>query len=127
MIPAVRLGDKVFRMGLEQLLQLAGPFARDFIAQPGSQKLELQIATKLRAPELWPDLPVLDPRQWEGDPRGFIVRQIIEGMQRHEHLLRVARNLTPEQQAALWQDPSEQAAALRRVMKLDAARARAAG
>lgn len=113
MIPAVRLGSTVFRLGLEQLVRAPAAMPR----VPGSQSLELQIQANLRDPERWGEPPFHDPRWWEHDPRGWTVRSLHEAMQRHEHLARLARNLTPEQHAALWQDPSEQAAALRRVVR----------
>jgi len=123
MIPAVRLGTTVFRMGLAQLVRSPAIMPR----VPGSQGLELQIQANLRDPERWGEPPFHDPRWWRDDPRGFIVRDLDRVWQKREHLLRVSRNLTPEQLAELWQDPSEQAAELRRVMRFDAERARAAG
>lgn len=113
MIPAVRLGTTVFRMGLDQLVRSPAIM----LPVPGSQVLELQIQANLRDPERWGEPPFHDPRWWRDDPRGFAVRDLHTAMQRHRHLLRIARNLTPEQHAELWQDPSEQAAALRRVMR----------
>lgn len=113
MIPAVRLGTAVFRMGLEQLVRSPAVVA----FKPGSEWLELMIEANKRDPERWGEPPIWDARWWRDDPRGFIVRQVIEGMQRRAHLERVARNLTPEQHAQLWQDPSAEAAALRRVVR----------
>jgi hypothetical protein len=126
-IPAVRLGTKVFRMGADQLLFLRGPAAADYIAQPGSQRLELQHQANLRDPERWGEPLFTEPRWWRDDPRGFALRDLNTALQRHQHLLRIARNLTPEQEAALWSDTGAEAAALRRAMALDSARARPAG
>lgn len=111
MIPAVRLGTTVFRMGLEQLVRSPAVVA----LKPGSEWCELMIQANTRDPERWGEPPFCDPRWWRDDPRGFVVRDLDRAWQRRRHLERVARNLTPEQVAALWQDPSEQAAALRRV------------
>jgi hypothetical protein len=120
MIPAVRLGATVFRLGLEQLVR--SPAIMPLV--PGSQNLELNIHAALNLPERWALPPVWDEVWWDW---GHTLWTMGVALQKREHLLRVARNLTLEQQAALWQDPSEQAAALRRVMRLDAERARAAG
>jgi hypothetical protein len=113
MISAVRLGSTVFRMGITQLVRT--PAIMPLV--PGSQSLELQIQANLRDPERWGEPPHHDPRWFEDDPRGFVLRGLHTALQRHQHLERIARNLTPEQHAALWQDQSEQAAALRRVVR----------
>lgn len=113
MIPAVRLGTTVFRLGLEQLVRSPAIMPR----VPGSQSLELQIQANLRDPERWGEPPFHDPRWFADDPRGFVLRDLDRAWQKRQHLERLARNLTPDQEAALWQDPSEQAAALRKVMR----------
>jgi hypothetical protein len=112
-IPAVRIGATVFRMGLEQLVR--SPAVMPLV--PGSQRLELQIQANLRDPERWGEPPFHDPRWWAGDPRGFVLRDLHGAWQRHGHLLRIARNMTPAQHAALWSDTGEQASALRRAMR----------
>lgn len=83
---------------------------------PGSQALELAIRVSLRRPDLacYPG-SIADHWQWGGT--GVLARSIVEGWQRHEHLLRVARNLTPEQREALWSDASPESAELRKVMR----------
>lgn len=113
MIPAVRLGAGRYRMGREQLL--CSPAAMSLL--PGSQHLELLVQANLRDPERWGEPPHHDPRWFEDDPRGIALRTLDAAFQRRLHLERMARNLTPEQRDALWQDTSEQAAALRRVMR----------
>ena len=113
MIPAVRLGSTVFRLGLEQLVCSPAVVA----LKPGSEWLELMTQAGARDPERWGEPPFADPRWFEDDPRGFVLRDLDRAWQRRAHLERVARNLTPEQAAALWQDPSEQAAALRAVVR----------
>lgn len=113
MIPAVRLGTTVFRLGLEQLVRSPAIVA----LKPGSEWLELMTQAGARDPERWGEPPFADPRWWRDDPRGFLVRDLDRAFQRRAHLERLARNLTPEQATALWQDPSDEAAALRRVMR----------
>lgn len=120
MIPAVRLGITVFRMGFDQLVR--APTALRL--RPGSEWWELVIHASLVDPERWAGPPHGHPSRWDW---GFTLRSLVESMQRYEHLRRIVANLTPEQHAELWSDTSEQAARLRRVMRLDAARARAAG
>lgn len=80
----------------------------------GSEWWELVIRGSLAVPERWAGPPHGHPTRWDW---GFTVRSMAEAEQRREHLERLARNMTPEQLAELWQDPSEQAAALRRVMR----------
>jgi len=107
MIAAVRLGTKVFRLGIDQLmLSPAALHART--PRPGSEWLELQIRSVLAAPEHW---------VMQRDERGFDLLSLAQAQQRREHLERVARNLTPEQHAELWQDTSPEAAELRRVLR----------
>ncbi len=115
MILAVRLGSTVFRLGLEQLVRSPAVVA----LKPGSEWCELMVQANLRDPERWGEPPFADPRWWRDDPRGFTVRDLDRAWQARAHLERLARNLTPEQHAALWQDPSEQAAKLRRVLRSD--------
>lgn len=109
MIPAVRLGTAVFRLGLEQLVRAPAALR----LRPGSEWWELVLHGALAAPERWAGPAHGDPLRWDW---GFTARTLDAAFQRRAHLERVARNLTPEQHAALWQDPSEQAAALRRAM-----------
>lgn len=109
MIPAVRLGSTVFRLGLDQLVRAPAAIA----PKPGSEWWELVLYGSLAVPERWAGPPHGDPQRWDW---GFSARSLHEALLRHEHLQRVARNLTLEQQAALWQEASPEAAELRRVI-----------
>lgn len=110
MIPAVRLGTTVFRLGLEQLVRAPAAIRH----RPGSEWWELVLHASLVLPERWGGPPHGAPDRWDWGMTGY---SLGEALAKHDHLLRVARNLTPEQRDAIWQDPSEQAAALRRVMR----------
>lgn len=108
MIPAVRLGATVFRLGLEQLMRTPAVVR----LRPGSEWWELVLHGTLAAPERWGGPAHGDPQRWDW---GATADSLGRAFQRREHLQRVVRNLTPEQQAALWQDTSPQAAELRRM------------
>lgn len=112
MIPAVRLGSHVCRLGLDQLVRAVTPAAARH--RPGSEWWELVIHASLTAPERWAGPQHGHPSRWSWD---FTARTLHDALQRHQHVRRIARNLTPEQQAALWQDTSPQAAELRRAMR----------
>lgn len=108
MIPAVRLGSTVFRLGREQLLQ--SPAAETH--RPGSEWWELVLHGTMTAPERWAGPLHGDPRRWDW---GFTGRSLGEALARHDHLLRIARNLTVEQREALWMTSDPRAAELRRL------------
>lgn len=110
MIPAVRLGSTLFRLGRDQLLLSPAALRH----RPGSEWWELVLHGALINPERWAGPPHGHPTRWDW---GFTLRSLDEARQKREHLERIARNLTPEQLAELWQDPSPQAAALRRAMR----------
>lgn len=80
----------------------------------GSEHAELALHAALRLPERWALPPVWDPSWWDW---GHTLWTIGMSDLQRQHLDRLARNMTPEQLAELWQDPSEQAAALRRVIR----------
>ena len=80
----------------------------------GSEHAELAIHAALVLPERWALPPVWDPGWWDW---GHTLWTIGMSDLQRQHLERLARNMTPEQHAELWQDPSEQAAALRRMMR----------
>ena len=82
--------------------------------RPGSEWWELVVHASLAAPERWAGPRHGAPERWDW---GRTLRTLVDAIQRREHLDRVARNLTPEQQAALWSDPSPEAAELRRVAR----------
>lgn len=86
--------------------------AAPLLPETGSEWCELAIHIGTTRPERWTRLRAED---WDGS--GATVRSLAEATQRHERLLKVARNLTPEQRDALWQDTSPEAAALRRVCR----------
>lgn len=109
MIPAVRLGATVFRMGRSQLVR--APVA--IRPRAGSEWWELVVHATLTAPERWGGPPHGDPRRWDW---GATAHSLGEALARHDHLVRAARNLTPQQLDALWSDVSLEAAQLRRVV-----------
>lgn len=80
----------------------------------GSEHAELALHAALVLPEHWALPPVWDPAWWDW---GHTVWTMGEADARRQHLERLARNMTPDQLAELWQDPSEQAAELRRFMR----------
>lgn len=86
--------------------------AAAFLPQTGSEWCELAIHIGTTRPERWTRLRATD---WDGS--GATVRSLAEATQRHERMVKIARSLTPAQQAALWQDTSPEAAALRRVCR----------
>lgn len=110
MIPGVRLGATVFRMGRDQFVR--APAATR--PRPGSEWWELVIHGTLTAPERWGGPPHGGPRRWDW---GATAYSLGEALARHDHMVRVARNLTPQQLDALWSDMSSEAARLRRAMR----------
>lgn len=80
----------------------------------GSEWWELVLHGALALPERWAGPPHGAPSRWDW---GVTLRSLAEAEQRREHLDRLARNMTPEQHAQLWQDPSPRAAELRRFMR----------
>lgn len=54
-----------------------------------------------------------DPSRWDW---GVTVKSLMLAFKRHEMLVDFARGLTAEQRDALWSDPSEEAARVRRVV-----------
>lgn len=110
MIPAVRLGATVFRLGLEQLVRAPATLRQ----RPGSEWWELVLHGTLTAPERWAGPPHGAMPRWDWGTTGY---SLGEALQRHDHLLRVARNLSPEQRDALWADTDPRAAELRRAMR----------
>lgn len=109
MIPAVRIGATVFRIGIEQLVR--SPAALQL--KPGSEWHELVVHASLAAPERWGGPQHGHPARWDW---GMTGHSLGEELARHDHLLRIVRNLTPEQRDALWSDVSPAAARLREVM-----------
>lgn len=79
---------------------------------PGSQHHELVIAASLRHPELAGPRHG-HPSRWDW---GVTYRSALEAQQRHARLKRFAAQMTPDERAALWSDPSPEAAELRRVV-----------
>lgn len=93
------------------LLPIAAAAAQ-LLPRTGSEWAELAVHVGTRRPERWTRFR---PLEWEGS--GAMVRSLAEAQQRHERLARFARGMTAEQREALWQDPSDEAAELRRVMR----------
>ena len=109
MIPAALLGvspslDPARRARVREVLR----------ERTGSEWWELVIHASLAVPERWGGPPHGHPSRWDW---GWTLLSIAETAQRHEHLQRLARNLTPDQLAELWQDPSDEAAELRRFLR----------
>jgi hypothetical protein len=98
-------------MGIDQLMRAPAAVAA---ARPGSEWWELVLHGTLTEPERWAGPAHGDPRRWDWGTTGY---SLGEALQRHDHLLRVARNLTAEQRDALWSDADPRAAELRRAMR----------
>jgi hypothetical protein len=84
------------------------------LAIPGSQHWESVIAAGLR----WPDAhagPLHgSPARWDW---GVTVRTLAEACQRHAKLVAYAAELTEGQRRAVFSDPSDEAAAIRKAMR----------